>query len=101
MIFIFFIGIFVRMKNMIFLDYDSDRNGEEVRIGKPNYEPSNDINKETESLKVDIELLTDGLIKLVNESHKLGYLDKSNVLDNIISKLVKEKYDKSRESDNV
>lgn len=83
---------------MIFLAYDSDRKGEELRIGKPDYEPTTDVDKETQNLKDDINLLTDGLIKLVDESHKLGYLDKSIILDNVISKLVKEKYDKSRES---
>jgi hypothetical protein len=89
------------MKNIIFLDYDSNRTGEELRIGKPNYTPTNDSDKEAEELKIDIDLLVNGLLKLVDESHKLGYLDKSNMLDYIISKLVKEKYDKSGESEPI
>lgn len=89
------------MKNMIFLDYDPDRVGNEIRIGKPNQEPPTDKESELEVLNQDVELLSDGLIKLINEAHKLGYWDKSVILDDIIGKLVKEKYDKSREGTNV
>ena len=99
LIFYFFMYIFVSMKNMIFLDYDSERKDEEIRIGKPNYEPKDNDELESELLKADVDLLTGGLIKLINEAHKRNYLDKESVLDNVISKLVKEKYDKRTESD--
>ena len=89
------------MKNMIFLDYDSEREGNEIRIGKPNQEVPTDKAIESKILTSDDDLLTDGLIKLVSEAHKMGYWDKSIILDNIISKLVKEKYDKSGESIDV
>jgi hypothetical protein len=89
------------MKNIIFLDYDSEREGNEIRIGKPNQEVPIDKGIELEILTLDVDLLTDGLIKLTNEAHKLGFWDKSVILDNIIGKLLKEKYDKSGESVNV
>jgi hypothetical protein len=89
------------MKNMIFLDYDSEREGNEIRIGKPNQEAPTDKAIESEILTSDVELLTDGLIKLINEAHKLGYWDKSTILTEVVDKLLKEKYDKSGESINV
>jgi len=89
------------MKNMIFLDYDSEREGNEIRIGKPNQEVPTDKVIESEMLTLDVELLTDGLIKLINEAHKLGYWDKSTILTEVVDKLLKEKYDKSGESINV
>jgi|DEB19_MinimDraft_2_1074335.scaffolds.fasta_scaffold27241_1 hypothetical protein len=89
------------MKNIIFLDYDSDRGGNEIRIGKPNQEAPTDKVIEVEMLNLDVDLLTDGLIKLIGEAHKLGFWDKSVILDNVIGKLLKEKYDKSRESSDV
>jgi hypothetical protein len=52
-------------------------------------------------LNLDVDLLTDGLIKLIGEAHKLGFWDKSVILDNVIGKLLKEKYDKSGESSDV
>jgi len=101
LIFWFFNCIFVIMKNMIFLDYDSEREGNEIRIGKPNQEVPTDKVIESEMLTLDVELLTDGLIKLINEAHKLGYWDKSTILTEVVDKLLKEKYDKSGESINV
>ena len=52
-------------------------------------------------LKSDVTLLTDGLIKLINEADKLGYWDKSTILSEVVDKVLKEKYDKSRESTDV
>jgi hypothetical protein len=89
------------MKNMIFLDYDSERDGNEIRIGKPNQEAPSDKAIELEILTSDVELLTDGLIKLISEAHKMGYWDKSTILTEVVDKLLKEKYDKSGESINV
>jgi hypothetical protein len=89
------------MKNIIFLDYDSEREGNEIRIGKPNQEAPTDKVIESEMLTLDVELLTGGLIKLINEAHKLGYWDKSTILTEVVDKLLKEKYDKSGESINV
>jgi hypothetical protein len=89
------------MKNIIFLDYDSEREGNEIRIGKPNQEVPTDKVIESEMLTLDVELLTGGLIKLINEAHKLGYWDKSTILTEVVDKLLKEKYDKSGESINV
>lgn len=89
------------MKNIIFLDYDSERKDNEIRIGKPNQEAPTDKALESELLTQDLDLITGGLIKLISEAHKLGYWDKSVILDNVIGKLVKEKYDKSGESTNV
>ena len=89
------------MKNIIFLDYDSEREGNEIRIGKPNQEVPTDTVIESEMLTLDVELLTGGLIKLINEAHKLGYWDKSTILTEVVDKLLKEKYDKSGESINV
>lgn len=89
------------MKNMIFLDYDSERKDNEIRIGKPNQEVPTDKALENEILTQDLDLITGGLIKLISEAHKLGYWDKSIILDDVIGKLVKEKYDKSGESTNV
>lgn len=89
------------MKNIIFLDYDSEREGNEIRIGKPNQEAPNDKVNELEMLKSDVTLLTDGLIKLINEADKLGYWDKSTILSEVVDKVLKEKYDKSRESTDV
>jgi len=86
---------------MIFLDYDSERKDEEIRIGKPNQEIPKDKESELEILKHDLNLLNDGLIKLINEAHKLGYWDKSTMLTEVVDKLLKEKYDKSGESANV
>lgn len=86
------------MKNMIFLDYDSERKDNEIRIGKPNQEVPTDSAVETEILTQDLDLITGGLIKLISEADKLGYWDKSVILDNVIGKLVKEKYDKSGQS---
>jgi hypothetical protein len=101
LIFYFFIVIFVNMKNMIFLDYDSDRVGNEIRIGKPNQEAPTDRELESELLNQDLELISGGLIKLINEAHKLGYWDKSTILTEVVDKLLKEKYDKSREGADV
>jgi hypothetical protein len=89
------------MKNMIFLDYDSEREGNEIRIGKPNQEAPTDKAIELEILTSDVDLLTDGLIKLISEAHKMGYWDKSTILTEVVDKLLKEKYDKSGESINV
>jgi hypothetical protein len=89
------------MKNIIFLDYDSEREGNEIRIGKPNQEVPTDKVIESEMLTLDVELLTGGLIKLINEAHKLGYWDKSTILTEVVDKLLKEKYDKSGERINV
>lgn len=89
------------MKNIIFLDYDSERKNNEIRIGKPNQETPTNSALESEILTQDLDLITGGLIKLISEAHKLGYWDKSVILDNVIGKLVKEKYDKSRESNDV
>ena len=89
------------MKNMIFIDYDSEREGNEIRIGKPNQEVPTDKVIESEILTSDVNLLTDGLIKLITEAHKLGFLDKSTILTEVVDKLLKEKYDKSGESINV
>lgn len=86
---------------MIFLDYDSERKDNEIRIGKPNQEVPTDKALENEILTQDLDLITGGLIKLISEAHKLGYWDKSVILDDVIGKLVKEKYDKSGESTNV
>jgi hypothetical protein len=86
------------MKNMIFLDYDSERKDNEIRIGKPNQEVPTDSTMESEILTQDLDLITGGLIKLITEADKLGYWDKSVILDNVIGRLVKEKYDKSGES---
>lgn len=86
---------------MIFLDYDTERKDNEIRIGKPNQEIPSDKVKESEILIQDLDLITGGLIKLISEAHKLGYWDKSVILDDVIGKLVKEKYDKSGESTNV
>jgi len=86
---------------MIFLDYDSEREGNEIRIGKPNQEAPTDKAIELGILTSDVELLTDGLIKLINEAHKMGYWDKSTILTDVVDKLLKEKYDKSGESINV
>ena len=46
-------------------------------------------------------LYFDGLIKLINEADKLGYWDKSTILSEVVDKVLKEKYDKSRESTDV
>lgn len=81
------------MKNMIFLDYDSERKDNEIRIGKPNQESPTDSVIESEMLTQDLDLITGGLIKLISEAHKLGYWDKSVILDNVIGKLLKEKYE--------
>jgi hypothetical protein len=89
------------MKNIIFLDYDSERKDNEIRIGKPNQEVPTDKEVESQILIQDLDLITGGLIKLISEAHKLGYWDKSVILDDVIGKLVKEKYDKSGESTNV
>jgi hypothetical protein len=89
------------MKNMIFLDYDSERKDNEIRIGKPNQEAPTDSAIESEILTQDLDLITGGLIKLIYEADKLGYWDKSVILDNVIGKLVKEKYDKSGESNTI
>jgi hypothetical protein len=89
------------MKNIIFLDYDSERKDNEIRIGKPNQEFPTDKAVESKILTQDLDLITGGLIKLISEAHKLGYWDKSIILDDVIGKLVKEKYDKSGESTNV
>jgi hypothetical protein len=89
------------MKNIIFLDYDSERKDNEIRIGKPNQEAPTDKALESELLTQDLDLITGGLIKLISEADRLGYWDKSLILDNVIGKLVKEKYDKSGESPNV
>ena len=89
------------MKNMIFLDYDSEREGNEIRIGKPNQEAPTDKAIELEILTSDVDLLTDGLIKLISEAHKMGYWDKSTILTEVVDKLLKEKYDKSREGADV
>jgi hypothetical protein len=89
------------MKNIIFLDYDSERKDNEIRIGKPNQEAPTDKALESELLTQDLDLITGGLIKLISEADRLGYWDKSVILDNVIGKLVKEKYDKSGESPNV
>ena len=78
------------MKNIIFLDYDSEREGNEIRIGKPNQEVPTDKVIESKMLTLDVELLTDGLIKLINEAHKLGYWDKSTILTEVVDKLNKE-----------
>lgn len=86
---------------MVFLDYDSDRVGNEIRIGKPNQEAPTDKELESEILTQDLDLITGGLIKLINEAHKLGYWDKSTILTDVVDKLLKEKYDKSGESVNV
>lgn len=86
---------------MIFLDYDSEREGNEIRIGKPNQEAPTDKAIELEILTSDVDLLTDGLIKLISEAHKMGYWDKSTILTEVVDKLLKEKYDKSGESINV
>lgn len=101
LIFCFFNCIFVIMKNMIFLDYDSEREGNEIRIGKPNQEAPADKAIELKILTSDVDLLTDGLVKLINEAHKMGYWDKSTILTEVVDKLLKEKYDKSGESINV
>jgi hypothetical protein len=93
--------IFACMKNMIFLDYDSERKDNEIRIGKPNQEAPTDSAIESEILTQDLDLITGGLIKLIYEADKLGYWDKSVILDNVIGKLVKEKYDKSGESNTI
>jgi hypothetical protein len=89
------------MKNIVFLDYDSEREGNKIRIGKPNQEAPTDKLIELEMLNSDVDLLTDGLIKLIGEAHKLGFWDKSTILTNVVDKLLKEKYDKSGESVNV
>jgi len=89
------------MKNIIYLDYDSERKDNEIRIGKPNQEPPNDKTLENELLSQDLDLITGGLIKLISEAHKLGYWDKSTILTEVVDKLLKEKYDKSGESSNV
>ena len=89
------------MKNIIFLDYDSERKDNEIRIGKPNQEAPTDKALESELLTQDLDLITGGLIKLISEADRLGYWDKSVILDNVIGKLVKEKYDKSGEIPNV
>lgn len=81
------------MKNIIFLDYDSERKENEIRIGKPNQEVPTDSVDESEMLTQDLDLITGGLIKLISEAHKLGYWDKSVILDNVIGKLLKEKYE--------
>lgn len=86
---------------MIFLDYDSEREGNEIRIGKPNQEAPTDKAIELEILTSDVDLLTDGLIKLISEAHKMGYWDKSTILTEVVDKLLKEKYDKSGERINV
>ena len=86
---------------MIFLDYDSERKDNEIRIGKPNQEAPTDSAIESEILTQDLDLITGGLIKLIYEADKLGYWDKSVILDNVIGKLVKEKYDKSGESNTI
>lgn len=89
------------MKNIIFLDYDSERVDNEIRIGKPNQEAPTNRELELDLLNQDLDLISGGLIKLIDEAHKLGYWDKSVILDNVIGKLVKEKYDKSGESANL
>ena len=89
------------MKNIIFLDYDSERVDNEIRIGKPNQEAPTNRELELDLLNQDLDLISGGLIKLIDEAHKLGYWDKSVILDDVIGKLVKEKYDKSGESTNV
>jgi hypothetical protein len=89
------------MKNIIFLDYDSERVDNEIRIGKPNQEAPTNRELELDLLTQDLDLISGGLIKLIDEAHKLGYWDKSVILDNVIGKLVKEKYDKSGESTNL
>lgn len=89
------------MKNIIFLDYDSERVDNEIRIGKPNQEAPTNRELELDLLNQDLDLISGGLIKLIDEAHKLGYWDKSVILDNVIGKLVKEKYDKSGESTNL
>jgi len=96
-----FYNYICNMKNMIFLDYDSERVGNEIRIGKPNQEVPKDKSIESEILTQDLDLLTNGLIKLISEAHKLGYWDKSVILDSVIGKILNEKYDKSGESTNV
>ena len=39
-----------------------------------------------------MNIITQILIKLINEAHKLGYWDKSTILTEVVDKLLKEKY---------
>lgn len=79
------------MKNIIYLDYDSERENNEIRIGKPNQEQPKDKESEIELINQDLELMTNGLIKLITEADKLGYWDKSKILTEVVDKLNKEK----------
>jgi hypothetical protein len=78
------------MKNIIYLDYDSERENNEIRIGKPHQEQPKDKESEIELITQDLELMTNGLIKLITESDKLGYWDKSTILTEVVDKLNKE-----------
>ena len=79
------------MKNIIYLDYDSERENNEIRIGKPNQEQPKDKESEIELINQDLELIINGLIKLITEADKLGYWDKSTILTEVVEQLNKEK----------
>jgi hypothetical protein len=78
------------MKNIIYLDYDSERENNEIRIGKPYQEQPKNKESEIELITQDLELMTNGLIKLITEADKLGYWDKSTILTEVVDKLNKE-----------
>jgi hypothetical protein len=79
------------MKNILVIDYDSSREVHPVSIGKMGDTPKT-RESETETLKFDVEVLTEALIVLIDEGSKVGYINKHNTYEEVITK-IKNKLD--------
>lgn len=89
------------MKNVLTLDYDSERTGRKLYLKK-----TMDIKPETpkeaaEVVNKDIELLLTGLIDLIHVANDSGYINKGLLIDEIKAKLNNLKNDKSGKSADV
>jgi hypothetical protein len=76
------------MKNQIVIDLDTERNGQQIQIGKPNVFKQPDSQEELAKMVMeDIGTVAEALVVLIRNAHQLGIKDESQSMKDVIKHL--------------
>jgi len=88
------------MKNIIFVDLDTDREDEPVRVGKIDYKKPEDKEKFTEDVILDLKTLIEGIFVIGVQLDSRNIQSFDDTVDDVIKQLKDgwEDYNKSDET---
>ena len=91
------------MKNIIFVDLDTDREDEPVRLGKIDYKEPEDKDKFTADVILDLKTLVEGVLVIGSQLDVRGIQSFDDTLDDVVSQLKDgwENHNKSDKDKNV